>query len=311
MKHLQCVLNGHNKPGSYVATLLLTFVGLALLGFIPLSLAMLSEGIMGEDTYILWEILPQNTFLLLMFSSFAIGLAVLYLCIRLFHHRRFTEVVNGGRPLRWGHFFSAFGLYVLFVALFQGLLLLLDSDNYVWQYDARAFWSMLPVLLVCVPLQTLFEEFLFRGYLMQMAGVWTRRVWLAWLLPALVFGLAHSANPEVGAYGFFSMMLQYVLFGLIFGWFTIVDDGIEVSWGMHTANNLFLLLFFTTDYSALPTSALWRMEDAAPTWYDPLSMLVVGLLVWLLLKRNYHWKRPDFRARIESREEEELKQENN
>ena len=78
----------------------------------------------------------------------------------------------------------------------------------------------------------------------------------------------------------------------IFGWFTLADDGIEVSWGMHTANNLFLLLFFTADHSALQTPAVWKQLDAAPTWKDPLEMLLVGALLWFVLKRIYRWKRP-------------------
>ena len=290
MKHLLSVFEGDNRPGQYVATILLSVVGLMLLGGLPLLVAMLANGVISEEGLV--ETFSTNSYLLLMFSSFAIALPVLWLCIRVFHHRNFRSVVNGGRPLRWGHFFTAFGLYTIVVALFQFLLVRLDPGNYVWQFDARAFFSMLPVLLVCVPVQTLFEEYLFRGYLMQATAFWTRRVWTALLLPALLFGLAHSANPEVGAYGFCIMMVQYILFGLIFGWFTLADDGIEVSWGMHTANNLFLLLFFTADHSALQTPAVWKQLDATPTWKDPLEMLLVGLLLWFVLKRIYHWKCP-------------------
>lgn len=61
---------------------------------------------------------------------------------------------------------------------------------------------------------------------------------------------------------------------------------------MHTANNLFLLLFFTADHSALQTPAVWKQLDAAPTWKDPLEMLLVGALLWFVLKRIYRWKRP-------------------
>lgn len=297
MRHLLGALEGDNRPGSYVATLLLTVVGMMLLGGAPLFIAMISKGVVSEEGLV--EAFSTNAYLLLMFSSFAIALVVLYLCIRVFHHRNFLSVVNGGRPFRWGHFLGAFGIYTVVVAVFQALMVWLDPDNYVFQFDASSFFGMLPVLLLCVPIQTLFEEYLFRGYLMQATAVWTKRLWLVVLLPALIFGLAHSANPEVEAYGFCIMMAQYVLFGLIFGWFTLADDGLEMSWGMHTANNLFLLLFFTADHSALQTPAVWKQLDATPTWKDPLEMLLVGLCLWLIMRKLFRLKTPDLTNRID------------
>ena len=93
-------------------------------------------------------------------------------------------------------------------------------------------------------------------------------------------------------------MSQYLLLALLFGLFTLADDGLEVSWGMHTANNLFLLLFFTEENSALPTAAVWRFKDATPSFWDPLEIALFGVVLWLVFRRVYHWRWPDMRMRI-------------
>ncbi len=298
MKHLQAAFGRHNDAGMYVAVLVLGIVGWLVLGSIPIVALTIGKELMTGDegssisVGILQQIMSPNGFITLMFSSFVIGLIVLVLLVRLMHRRGFSSVVNGREKVRWSHFFTAFGLYFLLMALFHGIMLLVDRDNILFQFDARAFFSMLPLLLVLVPLQTLFEEYLFRGYLMQAVSVWSRRVWRVWIVPAIAFALAHSANPEVGAYGFFMMMSQYLLLALIFGLFTLADDGLEVSWGMHTANNLFLLLFFTEPHSAMPTPAVWCYKDASPSLLDSLEIVLFGVVLWLVFRRIYQWKRP-------------------
>ncbi len=100
------------------------------------------------------------------------------------------------------------------------------------------------------------------------------------------------------------MMLQYLLFGLLFGWFALADEGIEVSWGMHTANNLFLLLFVTEEHSALPTPALWRQLDATPSLKDIFQLLFLVGVLWVVLERIYRWKLPSLRKIANPGEEE-------
>ena len=298
MKHVRAAFSGNSHAGTYAAVLLLGIVGWIFLGNIPTFAVMMSKRLFVSDVSVLQENLSPNSYVALMMSPFVIGLLLFFLLVKLMHKRGVCSVLNGREKLRWGHFFTAFGLYTLLMVVFYLLLFCFDGDNFVLQFDAKAFFCMLPLLLVLVPLQTLFEEFLFRGYLTQAFSVWTGRVWLVWLLPALLFALAHAANPEVGAYGFCMMMSQYLLLALLFGLFTLADDGLEVSWGMHTANNLFLLLFFTEENSALPTAAVWRFKDATPSFWDPLEIALFGVVLWLVFRRVYHWRWPDMRMRI-------------
>ena len=78
------------------------------------------------------------------------------------------------------------------------------------------------------------------------------------MMTSVLFGLMHAFNPEVEEFGFFTMMPQYILFGLIFGIVTILDDGIEAAIGAHAANNIFLCIMVTHNSSALQTPAVYR-----------------------------------------------------
>jgi hypothetical protein len=99
----------------------------------------------------------------------------------------------------------------------------------------------------------------------------------------------HGLNPEVKEYGFLTMMPQYILFGLIFGIITILDDGIEAAIGAHTANNAFLCIMVTSKSSALQTAALYEQHSLYP-WIEFVALLAVGMIFILILKIIFRWR---------------------
>ena len=103
------------------------------------------------------------------------------------------------------------------------------------------------------------------------------------IMTSILFGLFHGLNPEVKAFGFWTMLPQYVLFGLIFGIMTIMDDGIETAIGAHAANNAFLCVMLTNDSSALQTKALFVQHNIYP-WLELSTMLFMGVLVIAVMK---------------------------
>jgi membrane protease YdiL (CAAX protease family) len=137
-------------------------------------------------------------------------------------------------------------------------------------------------------LQTTAEEVLFRGYLAQGVAAWTKNRWLALIIPSVIFGLIHFANPEIKEYGFWLAMPQYIFFGLLWGLISILDDGIELAIGMHAANNVFLSIFVTHSSSALQTDALFEMQTVAPV-RDLAMLVVVGTLSLVYFAYRYKW----------------------
>ena len=108
-------------------------------------------------------------------------------------------------------------------------------------------------------------------------------------MTSVLFGLMHALNPEVKEYGFLTMMPQYILFGLIFGIITILDDGIEAAMGAHAANNTFLCIMVTNKSSALQTAALYEQHTLYP-WTEFGALLVTAIIFILILKRVFRWK---------------------
>jgi len=124
---------------------------------------------------------------------------------------------------------------------------------------------------------------------MQGFAVLLRNRFLPLIITSVLFALMHGLNPEVKEFGFWTMMPYYTLFGLIFGMMTLLDDGIEAAIGAHAANNVFLCILVTNEFSALQTPALFEMHEMYP-WVELISMIVTGVLVIGILKKLFGWK---------------------
>ena len=108
-------------------------------------------------------------------------------------------------------------------------------------------------------------------------------------MTSVLFGLMHAFNPEVKEYGFLTMMPQYILFGLIFGFITVFDDGIEAAMGAHTANNVFLCVMVTNKSSALQTPALFVQQNINP-WTEFAGLLITGIIFIFILSKIFRWR---------------------
>jgi hypothetical protein len=84
------------------------------------------------------------------------------------------------------------------------------------------------------------------------------------------------------------MIPQYVLFGLLFGITTVLDDGIEIAAGAHASNNIFLSIMLTNSSSALRTPALFEQINIQP-WVDFIALVVISVLFFLIMKKIYGW----------------------
>jgi membrane protease YdiL (CAAX protease family) len=173
-------------------------------------------------------------------------------------------------------------------ALYLFLNIKLDPSNFTLNNKTVSLISLTLISLLFIPFQAAFEEVLFRGYLMQGFATVLRNRWFPLIMTSFLFGLMHAFNPEVKEFGFLTMMPQYILFGLIFGVITILDDGIEAAMGAHTANNIFLCIMVTNQSSALQTPALYEQHTIYP-WTEFTALLFTGVAFVLILKIIFKW----------------------
>jgi uncharacterized protein len=180
------------------------------------------------------------------------------------------------RPrIRWRYLIACLGVSV--VALVATLIVgsLLPGEDGDVSTHANAFttttFHYLLVILLLTPLQAAGEEYVFRGYLTQAVGGVFHRAWVAVLVPAFLFGLAHGLGQSVPVF------FDRFAFGLVAGVLVIRTGGLEAGIAMHVLNNFLaygLALAFGDMASALnPSGGSW--------WSIPVTLTQSLVYLWL------------------------------
>ena len=246
-----------------------------------------------------------------------------------------------------------------------GLDIYFSADgDYLYNFELNRFLILAVIAICLVPLQTSFEEYMFRGYLMQGIGNATRirkslfyflltifclvtyrlfiydvfintpslnlilffvyqylivellndfsisknfiqsksydrlyRLFRTNFTPlfitSLAFGLMHLSNPEVDKLGYV-IMIYYIGTGFFLGILTLMDDGLELALGFHAANNLFIALLVTADWTAFQTYSIYRdMSDPTISGMELTDILVPVFVIFpillLIFSKKYNW----------------------
>ena len=298
MKYLSNAFTGHNHWWRYLVLFLASFLGGQIIGGIPLALVMglkiaQSGGSIQPNPDNMADLsvygIDANFGLFLMILPFIASLFILLLLYKPLHNRNYKALFTGSGSIRWSRFFMSAAIWTTLSAIYLVSDYLLHPNNFTYNFNAVSFIILIFVSFTLIPFQASYEEVLFRGYLAQGVGVWTKNRLLVILIPSILFGLMHSLNPEVSEYGFWLVMPQYILFGLVFGLVTVLDDGIELAMGAHTANNIFLSVFLTSKASALQTPALLVQENINPKT-DLIGLILISAVFIFILHVIYKLK---------------------
>jgi hypothetical protein len=310
MKHLSNAFEGHNHWWRYLVLFIASLIGGQTIGGIPLMIVMFysifaSGGAIQPNPENMADLsvygIGQNLGLFLMILPFLASLFILLLLFKPFHRRHYKTLFSGISKIRWNRFFTAAALWAAFSAVYYFTDYALNPENFTWNFEAGPFIILILISLSLIPFQASYEEVIFRGYLAQGFAVWTKNRILVILIPSVLFGLMHSLNPEVGAFGFWMMMPQYVFFGLVFGLLTVLDDGIELAMGAHTANNVFMSIFITNKVSVLQTPALLVQQTIDPI-KELIALVSLGILFIIVLSFIYKWKYSVLKEKINQTE---------
>lgn len=239
----------------------------------------------AATTFLTGRLLDANApfptlFLLCTFAGLILGAA---LAVRLVGRRRFGTLM-GRAPRVLRDFVLGVGCVAAVYALF--------AIPWILTWDARpnlppGLWlTLLPLSLAAVLVQTLAEELVFRGYLMQGLAARFRQPLVWFLLPTLAFGILHY-DPRMNGGNTWAVIAAVTLFGLVAADLTRRTGALGASWGLHFANNTLALLVIGTQ-GGIPGLALYLTPYAAS---DPtVSAMVLGdglalALIWLVMVR--------------------------
>jgi hypothetical protein len=297
MNHLESTFTGKNSFWRYIVMFAVVLIVSNTIGAIPLLIATLIKSLSNPAVFTQLAANPNdfsviglnpNLGFVMMLFPFIAGLIAFILLVKPLNNRTLKMTINGTGKVRWGRFFVSGTVWMILSAFYLFFYLKLDPANFTLNNKTASLIILSVVSVLFIPFQAAFEEVLFRGYLMQGFAALVKNRWFPIIITSILFGLMHAFNPEVKEFGFFTMIPQYVVFGMIFGIITVLDDGIEAAMGAHTANNIFLCIMVTNRSSALQTQALYEQFNIHP-WTEFAALVISGIVFILILKMIFKW----------------------
>ncbi|QBN18181.1 CPBP family intramembrane glutamic endopeptidase [Flavobacterium nackdongense] len=245
-----------------------------------------------EKVYQSMSNIPANLSLVANLIPFAFLLGLLFLLVRNLHNRSILSLTTARNSVDFKRIFFSFSVVVLASIVVFVVSYFVDHSDVIWNFNPAKFFVLFLISLLLFPFQIGLEEYLFRGYLMQQIGIAVRNKWFPLVLTSVVFGLFHSANPEVARMGF-GVMFFYIGTGFLLGIMTLMDDSLELALGFHLGNNLMAALLITSDYSAIQTDALFRysgVENPVDILNEMIvSIVIVYPIILFIFAKRYHW----------------------
>lgn len=159
----------------------------------------------------------------------------------------------------------ALAVFVVYFAVVLGWSAL-SGDAVTADFSHPGLWIMVLLVLLLIPFQAAAEEYVFRGYLMQLVGGWLRHPAFAVLLPVPLFVLGHGYDIWGAA--------SVGMFAIVAAWLTWRTGGLEAAISLHIVNNVLIFLLGSVtlvDANATSGTAVDLLASA-------LAMVVYALL---------------------------------
>ena len=222
----------------------------------------------------------------LLYLNLSLGAAILvtWAVMRWVHRMRPRWLTSVVPKMRWKLLFVLIGVSVVALVAQMGVAIVIDSvmagDQDVAPMGelnelTATTVALALIVLLTTPFQAAGEEYVFRGYLLQAVGSLSRSKWVALIVTASLFALAHGVQN-------FPLFFDRFMFGLIAGWLVIRTGGLEAGIAMHILNNFFAFgfaLLFSDITSSLNVSEVgWENIPVTLTQalvYAGLTLLVV------------------------------------
>ncbi len=261
----------------------------ALLGQIPLSVAMLLSDKTPQTMDEMYQILDANLVLVLSLFSFVCAFVGLYVVVEKLHHQKFITIITSRTNVDWKRVFLSFVVWSIVSIIAFFITYLIDSDTIIWQFKPLPFFLLFCITIVLMPIQTTTEELVFRGYLMQGFYNLAQNKWFPLLMTSIIFGTMHIFNPEVEKMGYL-ILVYYIGTGLFLGIITLMDEGTELALGFHAANNMVASLLVTSDFTVFQTPSIFKdISEPSINFEVFIPVLILFPLLGYFFSKIYKW----------------------
>ena len=293
------------QPPFWHPALLRAEIWRTLLGFVLIVaiFAGVAVGIFLGGSYLLHQDMRQlfdgatpaaAALFFLPFVGFHIALLIV---LPLLHKRRYASLFGPYSRLNLRHF--RFGLYVTgAMALVYAVAMFIEQVTLpealrptLVQINPFGRWLMLlPLMMPVILLQTLAEELIFRGYLLQQLHARFRSVWIWAVLPSVLFGALHFDPVTYGTNAYFYVLNTSVA-GILACLITIRTGNLGAAAGLHFANNMLVMIMGIV--GELEGFTLFGMivdqQSGYMTWsllFQTGQSVVVFILWWRWMNRH-------------------------
>ena len=291
---IENVLKVKNEAWRYVIGFFIIFF-ITQLGSIPFTVAIFSkiglDGGSNLDVKSMMTVL-ENSNLTLFYAllPYVFGFFGIILVIKTLHNQSLLLLTTTRKKIDFNKIAISFIIAGFIIFFTVTISYLISPNEYLFNFKLDTFLILLIITILFMPLQASFEEYLFRGYLMQgFGGVFGNR-WMPLLITSLLFGLLHFWNPEVSELGTI-FLFQYVVTGLFLGLLTIMDDGMELSLGFHAGNNVLISLLITADWTVLQTDSVLKfVGDPKMSIATIIPAVILYPVILLYFSKKYKWE---------------------
>ncbi|MFK8266363.1 CPBP family intramembrane glutamic endopeptidase [Capnocytophaga cynodegmi] len=260
------------------------FFGLTGLSFLALSVVDTSELIK-----ISIEKKGELRFFAENLASFAFFCIALLLWVRYVHQQPLLHFHTSRSKVDWKRFFFSFFLWGGIIIAVTFINYMVYPQDFEWNFQLEPFLILCAISILLIPFQAGFEEYFFRGYLIQSIGIFVKNRWFPLLFTSVTFGLVHAANPEVFKLGYW-LLAYYIGTGFFLGIIVLMDEGLELALGFHIANNLFSAILMTSNWSVFQTPSLLK-DVSEPSLIATMlfPLLFYFPLMLFIFSKKYSW----------------------
>ncbi|MFL2611650.1 MAG: lysostaphin resistance A-like protein [Flavobacteriaceae bacterium] len=235
--------------------------------------------------------LDKNLLLFLLLLPSAFSFLGIWFVVKKIHFRPLISIITSRKKIDFERFKFAFILWSLISMSIFSIEIFFNPIDYEWNFDFSKFLILFFISTAMIPIQSVVEELIFRGYLMQGFSFFFKNRLLPLLTTSVIFGLLHILNPEIQKLGY-GLLIYYIGTGLFFGIVTLMDEGVELSSGFHVSNNLVASLLVTADWTAFETYSIFKFTGNPYFSKEVLLyVLVIYPLIIIFLSKKYKWAR--------------------
>jgi CAAX protease family protein len=297
---LSGLVHGFNKGWMYLFTIVFLMLGYVLfqsISVLPLMAILLKNGYTElevlSNANLLFDAnalkIDRNIVLALELGMFVFAAIGFYIGIRFLHRKTLTSVLTGYEKFRFGRFWFAFGVWTTFLVVSVLINYIFFPDELVLNFNLQGFLISTLIMVLMMPIQTGLEEVVFRGYFLQGLGQVFKNGIVPLILTSFLFGAAHMSNPEVKEFGWPIMLTYYTSFALFMGCLTLLDEGLELAFGIHFANNIISSILLNSPSSVIKTYSVFEVKKEAPA-SEIVVWLCMATLAFFIFWAKYRWK---------------------